>query len=180
MFDNPLGDSACEWDSNSHIVTFEGEHYFPSWKQPTERKIPVGWGVCFLAWIDQTLFLPLPFLRAEWSLWKMFCKLSIYPQISAVVLDNQLYIHLKKNQTTTKTPALGGIREVTESNLPYSSGPLQMKTRWHLKQTTSKWNVSGMWCNVKHHKLLEHKDLPQFLQEAFKSMWNSYFHSRSL
>lgn len=91
----------------------------------------------------------------------MFCKLWSHPQILAVVLENKFCIYRRLKQLE-KLQSLGGNQEVTESNLPFSSRPLQMKTRWHFQQTAFKWNVKCVWRNLKHHKLLEHKALPPF------------------
>lgn len=81
---------------------------------------------------------------------------------------------LPENQTTPQISELAGNQEVTESNLQFSSGPLQMKTRWRVPWTTFKLNVSSIWGNVKHYKLF-----PVFSTSPSRPTWNSYTHSRS-
>lgn len=155
----PYLTGACEWDSNSHIITFECEHYFPCWKQPTEKNTRSLCSMYSNQHPKDTLSLPWPCLRQGSDLRKMFCKLWSHPQISVVVLENKLYIHLKKlnNYKTFRVGRQPGGHWVQP---PIFKWAPQMKTRWHIKQITSKLNVSGIWCNVKTRKLLEYKALP--------------------
>lgn len=97
---------------------------------------------------------------------------------------NQLYIDLR-----IKQPQKLQRWEVTESNLLFSSGPRQMKTRWHFQRTTFKLNVSCIWrCNLKHHQLLAQSSSPifskrpsrpngihLFIPEAYKGGVGVYF-----
>lgn len=115
-------------------------------------------------------FSPRPFnlLKDRMEFVENVFKLWSHTQVSVVVLENKFCIYRRLKQLQ-KLQSLGGNQEVTESNLPFSSRPLQMKTRWHFQQTAFKWNVKCVWRNLKHHKLLEHKALPHFLQKAIKA-----------
>lgn len=108
------------------------------------------------------IFSSLPFRKTGWGVWQTFCKHWSPPQISGLKNKFCIYPWLEQQQNF-KTE---GSQWVTGPSFPCSSGPLQMKTRWHFKPSTFQLNVNRIGCNLQHHNVLEPKAFPWFLEEA--------------